>query len=52
MGHFVVLFDVAFLTLVLPFDRFEGAAKTIFAALFCGREAVMALGRSRVLVDP
>jgi len=43
---------LALVALVLPFDAFEGAAKTIFAAFFCGLEAVMALGEVQVLTRP
>jgi hypothetical protein len=36
---------IAFVALVLPFDSFEGAARTNFAAFFYGLEAVAALAK-------
>jgi len=43
-GPFRGTICLAFVALVLPFDSFEGAARTIFAAFFCGLEAVAGLG--------
>jgi hypothetical protein len=40
---------IAFVALVLPFDSFEGAARTNLVAFFYGLEDVTALGRPKGL---